>query len=58
MVLIGAVAIYSKPEHSRSWGLVIVILSALNMFLGMGRFLASVLGIVGEALALAWKSEP
>jgi hypothetical protein len=42
----------------RGLGLVIVILSALNMFLGVGGFLASVLGIISGAPALAWRPEP
>jgi hypothetical protein len=57
VVLIGVVMLYSKPGQSRSWGLIIVILAALNMFLDMGGFLASVLGIIGGALALAWRPE-
>jgi hypothetical protein len=58
LVLIGAALLYSKPRQSRSSGLVIVILAALNLFLGMGGFVASVLGIIGGALALAWRPEP
>ena len=57
VVLIGAVLLYSKPRQSRSSGLIIVILAALNLFLGMGGFVASVLGIIGGALALAWRPE-
>jgi hypothetical protein len=31
----------------------ILLLSALNLFFGMGGFLASVLGIIGGAIALS-----
>lgn len=58
VILLGAVMLYTKPEHCRGWGMAIVILSALNLFIGMGGFLASVLGIIGGALALAWRPTP
>lgn len=57
VVLIGAVMLYNKPEHCRGWGMAILILSALNLFIGMGGLLASVLGIIGGAMALAWRPE-
>jgi len=55
IVLIGAAMLYSKPRQRHGWGMVILVLSALNLLLGMGGFLASVLGIIGVALALAWQ---
>lgn len=55
IVLLGAAMLYSKPRQRHGWGMVILVLSALNLFLGMGGFLASVLGIIGGALALAWQ---
>ena len=58
VVLIGAAMLYNKPEHCRGWGMAILILCALNLFIGMGGFLASVLGIIGGAMALAWRPTP
>jgi len=55
MVLIGAISLYRKPGQRRGWGIAILVLSALNVFLGLGGFLASVLGIIGGALALSWQ---
>ena len=58
VVLIGAIMLYNKPEQCRGWGMAILILSAVNLFIGMGGFLASVLGIIGGAMALAWRPKP
>ncbi len=57
VVLVGAAMLYARPESAPTWGLVIVVASALNLFLGMGGFLASVLGILGGALAMSWKPQ-
>ena len=55
VVLVGAVMLYVRPEQRRSWGLVILIASALNIFLGMMGLLAGTLGVIGGVLALAAK---
>jgi hypothetical protein len=55
ILLIGAVFLYTRPAQSRTWGLVVLIVAALNVLLGMGGLVASTLGVVGGALALAWK---
>lgn len=57
VVLVGAAMLYSRPSQAQGWGIAILVLSALNIFLGMGGFLASVLGITGGALAIGWRSE-
>ena len=58
IVLIGAASLYRKPSQRQGWGIAILVLSALNVFLGLGGFLASALGIIGGALALAWRPSP
>jgi hypothetical protein len=55
VVLVGAVMLYVKPEQRRSWGLVILVASALNFLLGMMGLLAGTLGVIGGVLALATK---
>jgi hypothetical protein len=55
IVLVGAVMLYVKPEQRRSWGVLILVASALNIFLGMMGLLAGTLGVVGGVLALATK---
>jgi len=57
VMLISAAMLYTRPEQSQGWGIVILIASALNLFIGMGGFLAGVLGIIGGALALAWQPQ-
>ena len=47
VALVGAAMLYSKPEQSRAWGIVILIASALNFFMGMGGVLAGALGVIG-----------
>lgn len=56
VVLIGAVMLYVRPEQSRNWGLLILVASALNVFVGIGGVLAGALGIVGGVLALGTKA--
>lgn len=57
VLLIGSVFLYTRPEQSRTWGLVVVIVAALNALVGMGGLLAGAVGVVGGALALSWKAE-
>ena len=49
--------IYAKPEQRQGWGIVILIASVLNFFMGMGGFLADTLGVIGGALALSWRPQ-
>jgi hypothetical protein len=58
ILLIGSVFLYTKPERSRTWGLVILIVAALSVLVGMGGLLAGALGVVGGSLAIAWKPGP
>ena len=55
VVLVSAVMLYVKPEQRRSWGVVILVASALNFLLGMMGFLAGTLGVIGGVLALSTK---
>src|SRR5579863_5620156 len=55
IVLVGAVMLYVRPEQRRSWGIVILVASALNIFLGMMGLVAGTLGVIGGVLALAMK---
>ena len=52
IVLVGAVMLYPRPEQRRSWGVVVLVTSALNFFMGMGGLLAGTLGVIGGILAL------
>ena len=52
VVLVGAIMLYVRPEQRRSWGVVILVASALNIFLGMMGLLAGTLGVIGGVLGL------
>jgi|SRR5579872_2950054 len=54
-VLVGAVMLYVRPEQRRSWGIVILVASALNIFVGMMGLLAGTMGVIGGVLALGTK---
>ena len=54
-VLIGAVMLYVRSEQRRSWGVVILVVSALDIFWGMMGLLAGTLGVIGGVLALSAK---
>jgi hypothetical protein len=57
VVIIGAFMLYNNPSQHTTWGLVIVIFSALSVFGGAmaGLGIGFVLGLVGGILALTWK---
>jgi hypothetical protein len=52
VVLVGAVMLYVRPEQRRRWGVVVLVASAPNFFMGMGGLLAGTLGVIGGILAL------
>ena len=53
IVLVGAAMLYAKPEQRQTWGIIILVVSALNFFFGMGGLFAGTLGVIGGALALS-----
>ena len=55
VVLIGTILLYVKPQQRLGWGVVVLIASALNFFVGMGGLLAGALGVIGGVLALSTK---
>ena len=52
LVLAGAVLLYAQPKQHKTWGLLIIVMSGIYIFLGMGGFLAGTLGVIGGALAM------
>ncbi len=57
IVIISAVMLNSKPQEHTTWGILIIIFSVLSVFgSAMGGFgIGLVLGLIGGALAIAWK---
>lgn len=47
--------IYRKPAQKTAWGVVILVFSILSIVTGGGFIIGFILGIIGGALALAWK---
>jgi len=52
LVLVGAIMLFVKPEQRRSWGVVVLVASALYMVVGLMGLLAGTLGVIGGVLAL------
>lgn len=52
LVIVGASILYSKPAQARTWGTIILVVSVLDFFLGMGGLVAGVLGVIGGAVAI------
>ncbi len=56
LVLVGAIMLYAHPEQHVTWGVIILVFSILSIFTSLGGFLIGlILGIIGGALAIAWK---
>ena len=53
VVLISAAMLYARPAQLKTWGIIIIVFSAIDALVGMGGLLAGTLGIIGGALALA-----
>jgi hypothetical protein len=57
VVILGALMLYNNPAQHSTWGLVILIFSALSVLgSAMGGFgIGLILGLIGGVLALTWK---
>jgi hypothetical protein len=52
IIIIAAVILYRNPAQITTWGIVVLVLSIISIFIG-GRFIIGfILGIIGGALAL------
>ena len=56
IVVVGGFMLSLRPLEHVTWGVLIVILSAISFVSMGGWFVGAILGIVGGALALAWRS--
>jgi hypothetical protein len=56
IVIASAIMLNRRPTQHTTWGILILIFSIFGIFGGMGGYLVGlILGIVGGALAIAWK---
>lgn len=53
VVLFGAAMLMFRPDQQRTWGILILIVSILNVFFGMGGIVAGLLGAGAGLLALS-----
>jgi hypothetical protein len=57
LFIVGGVMMDIYPSQSRTWAVIVLVFSIIS-FVGMGGFLVgAILGVVGGALALAWKAK-
>jgi hypothetical protein len=56
IVVVGGFMLSLRPLEHVTWGVLIVIFSAISFVNMGGWFVGAILGIVGGALALAWRS--
>jgi len=55
IVIVAAVMLYRNPAQKTMWGVIILVLSIISIFIGGGFIIGLILGIIGGALALTWK---
>lgn len=57
IVIISALMLNSKPEQHSTWGILIIVFSALSVFgSAMGGFgIGLILGLIGGILGVTWK---
>jgi len=55
LVIIGAIMLDTHPTDHITWGIVILVFSAISFFGMGGFFIGAILSIVGGALAISWR---
>ena len=55
IVIIAAVILYRNPAQKTMWGVIILVLSIMSIFISGGFIIGLILGIIGGILALGWK---
>jgi len=55
IVIIGATMLNAHPKEHITWGTIILVFSIVSLFGMGGFFIGAMLGIIGGALALAWR---
>lgn len=52
LAITAAILLYTNARQQRMWGIVILVVSALDFVLGMGGLVAGALGVIGGILAI------
>ena len=56
IVIVSALMLHSRPEKHTTWGILIIIFSALSTFgIMTGLSVGLILGIIGGVLAVTWR---
>lgn len=55
VVIVAAVMLYRNPAQKTLWGVLVLVLSIVSIFVGGGFLLGLILGVIGGILALIWK---
>lgn len=55
IILVGAFMLRSKPQSSKTWGIVILLLAIISLVGGGGFFIGFILALIGGILAITWK---
>ncbi|MCW4031953.1 MAG: DUF6114 domain-containing protein [Candidatus Bathyarchaeota archaeon] len=55
IVIVAALMLYRNPAQKTMWGIIILVLSIVSVFIGGGFGIGLILGIIGGILALRWK---
>ena len=58
IIIIGAIMLRSKPESSKMWGAIILVLAIISLVGGGGFFIGFILALIGGILALIWHPPP
>lgn len=53
LAVTAAILLYTNAKQQRAWGMVILVVSALDFVFGMGGLAAGALGVIGGILAIA-----
>ena len=58
VVLVGAFMLWNNPSQHTTWGIVILLFSALSLGIGGGFVIGFILGLLGGILAIEWAPAP
>jgi hypothetical protein len=56
LVLLGALMLHIRPLNKKAWGILVIVFSIPSVITGGGFIIGFILGIIGGAKALSWKT--
>lgn len=58
IIIVGAIMLRNRPESSRTWGIIILLLAIFSWIGGGGFVIGFILALIGGILALTWRAPP